>query len=149
MSDVPARSVRFDLDELNEWATGAHAGLLRNLSDLSEALHVTSCTERDARIASRLEALEHQLAAHFDAEERSGLFGPFLEAFPRFSRPLERLRREHPAILAQTRALREACARGEDAARRVRALVASIRRHEAEETEILHRAYCEDIGPHD
>jgi hypothetical protein len=133
----------------DSWLDDHHKlrGLLRTFEGL-RARQLVGSTRRLGDLLRRLER-------HFDWEEEAGLFSSFAERHPRFAAALARLQAEHAQILAEVRGLYEACryqqehGAREDLYPRLRSVLATIHRHEAEETEIVHRAYCEDIAASD
>jgi hypothetical protein len=134
---------------MDVWVEENHR-LLEVLAAL-ERLGLTPRESEDWResIADRLDELGTRLGEHFREEEESGLFTSFPERYPRFALRLERLRNEHGEVLSQLHAIEVACDEEIPTAAlaaRVLALVSTLRRHEAEETEVVHRAACEDIG---
>jgi hypothetical protein len=91
-------------------------------------------------VAARLDTLRGPLRAHFDEEERSGLFERIEESAPEQSASCDRLRREHRRLLQRLDDLRSASEverRGPAWGREVRALVEDLGRHEAHEAEVL------------
>jgi len=92
--------------------------------------------------AARLALLRGLLRAHFDEEERAGLFDQIVEIAPDQARACSLLRAEHGSLLARLDELRAA---GPEARRYatwtsgVRALLDTLSAHEARESEILTR----------
>lgn len=105
-------------------------------------------------LCPRLEALREQLTGHFGRESKSYLFEELPAVYPRHRRQIERLEAEHAEILRRLNAaIEQAGAADEpDAASterlrsKVLALMTTLRRHEAEEDEILVSAYWDDHG---
>lgn len=106
----------------------------------------------------RLGILREALAKHFRGEETGYLFVGLPEEHPRFANRLDRLRAEHGPMLETLDEVREQVqAFGDDGGqmdartlgKRVLAVVSSLRRHEAEENEILYCAHWEDLGEGD
>ncbi|HVO12016.1 MAG TPA: hemerythrin domain-containing protein [Vicinamibacteria bacterium] len=94
-------------------------------------------------VAARLDALRGPLAAHFDEEERAGLFEEIEERAPEHASTCTSLRRAHQRLLQRLDTLRRASPlerRGPAWTREVRSLVDEIYRHEASETDLLTRA---------
>jgi hemerythrin-like domain-containing protein len=94
-------------------------------------------------VAARLDTLRGPLRAHFDEEERAGLFEQIEESAPDQAPACERLRQEHRSLLRRLDLLRAASPverRGPAWGREVRSLVDELARHEARESEILTRA---------
>jgi len=92
------------------------------------------------------------LVQHFADEVRSELFVDLPRARPWDAARLARLAAEHPVILAGFADLRRELADLADASAesrwiaRLRAAIATLRRHEAEETEIMLIAGWDDLG---
>jgi len=94
-------------------------------------------------VAARLDTLRGSLAAHFDEEERAGLFEQIEERAPEQASTCTRLRRQHQRFLQRLDLLRRATPverRGPAWTREVRSLVDDITGHEACETDLLTRA---------
>jgi hypothetical protein len=94
-------------------------------------------------VAARLDTLRGPLRAHFDEEERAGLFEQIEESAPEQAPTCDRLRREHRSLLHRLDQLRSASPverRGPSWGREVRSLVEELGRHETRESEILTRA---------
>jgi hypothetical protein len=108
----------------------------------------------DASLGTLGEQLEEALPymeAHFRQEqEPDGLFDALRELAPRTDPRLRELAAEHGALLDASRSLLatvKACLRLQLAAQRGRAhLVASMRRHNKIETDLLHEVYQVDLG---
>jgi hemerythrin-like domain-containing protein len=93
-------------------------------------------------VAARLDALCGPLRAHFDEEERAGLFEQIERTAPEQARACARLRDEHETILRRIDTLRAA----PPLERRrpmwideVRRLLAEVHGHEARESDLLNR----------
>jgi len=106
-------------------------------------------------LEERLDAMIGVLERHFEAEEHSYLFEDLPVRYTRFADTVERLKTEHGALLdalASARAATPALADPDDSQRlrrRLRALLATLRRHEAEEVEVLLGAHWDDLGAGD
>lgn len=106
------------------------------------------------RLLPRLEALEGRLRTHFHEEEQAALYREVPERFPRFADRLQRLAAEHGEILARAGDLvRRAAGLNHSRIHELREfnagvqlLIASIRRHEAEENEIVLNAHWQEFG---
>jgi Hemerythrin HHE cation binding domain len=93
-------------------------------------------------VAARLDQLRGRLGAHFDEEERAGLFQQIAELAPEQAHACIRLRGEHVLLLArldELRAARPEARRSAAWATGVRALLDTLDGHEARENEILTR----------
>ena len=105
----------------------------------------------------RLGILREALAKHFHGEETGYLFVGLPEAYPRFGNRLDRLKAEHGPMLEALDEVRGQAATlggggNTDAKalrRRVLAVLSMLRRHEAEENEILYCAHWDDLGEGD
>ena len=133
-----------------------HRGCMKLVSD------VEACLDRRpdqpaawlAQLREALESLGFGLRQHFRAEEAGRLFADLAESHPRLSGPLNKLVDEHRLMLA---AIEAAIGRADALAdpepfelrelnARVQMLIAQIRRHEAEENELVLRAYWRESG---
>lgn len=146
-SDVPSY-VEETLDE--------HRGCMKLVSD------VEACLDRRpdepaqwlAKLRETLESLKFGLQQHFQGEESGPLFADLVETHPRLSGQLDKLVGEHSQMLVEIEGaigradaltspepfeLREFNAR-------IQMLIAMIRRHEAEENELVLRAYWRESG---
>jgi hypothetical protein len=136
-----------------------HRELMRVVSEVEECLDGPPDREGRwiGRLAGKLPTLAGSLRAHF-AEERGGaLYQDIPLKHPRFSRQLERLAAEHGRILetvealiraAETLRLAEIHELREYNAR-LQLLIANIRRHEAEENELIVSALWDEVGTGD
>ncbi len=92
-----------------------------------------------------IRGLVELLTAHFAREESASLVADHPGRFARFAKALERLAGDHEEILSELRRLLEnpPDSPSDEALRRV---LKKLERHEAAETEILQRAYSDDLG---
>lgn len=91
-------------------------------------------------LSSRLDRLRERLAAHFDDEEKSGLFEQIRELAPEQAHECAKLCDQHIGLLSQLDGLRGAEARATDNwTQGVRALLARLAEHESRENELLTR----------
>jgi hypothetical protein len=106
------------------------------------------------RLLPRLEALADRLDKHFREEEQAALYREVPERFPRYAERLRKLAAEHTEIVDRATDLVRR-ARTLDRSRihqlrefnaGVQLLVASIRRHEAEENEVVMGAHWQEFG---
>lgn len=103
-----------------------------------------------------LEVLEH-LKGHFSGDAEGNLFAEISMSCPHLSGRLATLASEHSKILESFRQVAERAGsyRAGDSEAELRlclqaqAAVATLRRHEAEENEIIMRAFWEDLGAPD
>jgi len=94
-------------------------------------------------VAVRLDTLRGPLWAHFDEEERAGLFEEIEEHTPESGPACARLRREHKGLLVRLDALREVPPegrRGPKWSREVRAFLDELSEHESQEVDLLMRS---------
>lgn len=104
-----------------------------------------------------LEELVGKLRAHFEKEEGGCLYTEVPIAAPRYAATCTRLLGEHAEMLSGFATVQERLhlladeriGDVEGVAGRIRMLIASLRRHEAEENELLMSALWEDIGSKD
>ncbi|HEX6850266.1 MAG TPA: hemerythrin domain-containing protein [Candidatus Polarisedimenticolaceae bacterium] len=110
-----------------------------------------------ATLLERLRPLRRGLQDHFESEEKGALFGALPLAKPRLARQLDALRKEHPVlserlerIIAQAEGLEDPAVydlRELNAA--VQLFVATLRRHEAAENEIVVHSLWDELGTGD
>lgn len=126
--------------------------LLAQHGELRETLGMIEASGEAARLVPLLEDLRAELETHFAEEEGAGGLAEAVGASaPRHMRHLEALLAEHRQLLAALDAL---LARGQalltgpvrEFVRETRALSRRLRRHEAQETELLSDAVHADIG---
>jgi hypothetical protein len=103
-------------------------------------------------VAARLDMLRGPLGAHFEEEERAGLFEQIEERAPDQAPACSRLRGEHEGLIRRLDALRTA---SPEARRRptwthdVRVFLEDLSGHEERETELLTRTLDGSIGAPD
>jgi hypothetical protein len=132
-----------------------HRHLVGKLQDielwLDNPAKTASWTET---LSATLDELCLFLRSHFQREESSPIFVEVPLQFPRFARNIDRLLGEHESFVEDIERIIDDLARSGELSEprkqeiccRTRLLIASLRRHESEENEIMQRAYCEDIG---
>lgn len=103
--------------------------------------------EMSKRAATAVEHLKH----HFGGKAEQELFEDFLERSPHLSDRLKKLTAEHAVIIHELKDVAEQSkkAAGKEldrVARKARAAVALLRRHEAEENELILRSVFDDVG---
>jgi hypothetical protein len=129
----PARAVAEDHRALRAVVAGIHSAL--------DAGRARRATGPDV-VAVGLDQLRGRLGAHFDEEERGGLFQQIVELAPEQANACARLRGEHVSLLARLDELRTARPEARRSAAwgaGVRALLDELDGHEARENEILTR----------
>jgi hypothetical protein len=130
----------------------AHASLNEDLKRLEEAALPVSRRER-GELAAQLRAARADLVEHFRLEEHGGYMDTVRQREPRLERTVEELAAEHRQLLQSLDALLEqAAAPAGDASafgEAVRAWVASVRRHEAREIDVVQEAFSVDISADD
>ncbi len=106
-------------------------------------------------LRGELDDLAAALVAHFEDERDSDLYAALAMRVPQYSARLEELMAEHEEILTRLAAVREAAEELQDDVElyqlrelnaQAQMLAATIRRHEAEENEMVMRAYWREIG---
>jgi hypothetical protein len=93
-------------------------------------------------VAARLDVLRGRLGAHFDEEERVGLFEQIVQVAPEQAPGCARLQAEHLELLArldELRAARIEARRDEAWGSGVRGILDALADHEARENELLTR----------
>jgi len=142
--------------EIVDEMLGEHRGCMEVVIEVERCLDCQP--DREGRWVSRLLETLPRLAAtlrtHFEAEQQGPLYRKLPISFPRFAHRLEQLEAEHVRILevvdgalARARDLREAeMYEIRELNAQVQLLVATIRRHEAEEDEIIVQAHWDEVG---
>ncbi len=105
-------------------------------------------------LAGMLDEVVRLLKAHFSGEAESSFFRQMLETAPRLSPQINKLVLEHSGILkAFTEGAKLAKeldpadrVQCKDLRRKVQLALATLKRHEAEENEMIMQAYWEDVG---
>jgi hypothetical protein len=100
-------------------------------------------------VAARLDTLRGRLGAHFEEEEREGLFEEIEERAPDQAPACSRLRAEHEGLMRRLDALRAGspeARRGPTWTRDVRAFLLDLSGHEERETDLLTRTLDGSIG---
>ncbi len=103
-------------------------------------------------VAARLDTLRGPLGAHFDDEERAGLFEQIEERSPEQARLCARLRQEHHSLIRQLDLLRSVSPverRGPTWGREVRHFLDELVGHESCETSLLSQAFDDSIAAAD
>jgi hypothetical protein len=130
----------------------AHASLNEDLKRLEEAALPAAGRER-WELAAQLRATRADLVEHFRLEEHGGYMDSVRQREPRLERTVEELAAEHRQLLqALDRLLDQAGAPAGDAGTfgaEVRAWVASVRRHEGREINLVQEAFSVDISADD
>lgn len=109
-----------------------------------------------ADLSGRLGDLRSKLLAHFEAEQGE-LFPELKVSFPRITRAVRRLEREHRAMLRGIDEVLEAARLFSDGAaptgfrlrRRTTLLLDELVDHEIRETALIEQVFTEDLGPGD
>ena len=133
-----------------------HRGCMRVVAEVEE------CVDRQpdregawlGRLVECLPRLASTLRAHFQVEQEGPLYRKLPVSFPRFAHRLEQLEAEHVRILEAVDGI---VARARDMSdgrvhemrelnAQVQLLIATIRRHEAEENEIVVQAHWDEVG---
>jgi uncharacterized protein (UPF0335 family) len=101
-----------------------------------------------ADLTKRLSQLAELLGAHFADEELSCLFTDIPLQCPHHAEKLERLKGEHPMLIERLKTVLDGGEALDMAvvAGRVQRTIAQVRRHEAEETEIILESFWDEGG---
>ena len=110
-----------------------------------------------ANLSSRLVVLHDRLFRHFREEEKNGAFDEILRQYPRASRQIRKLSKEHGTIIGSLRELTTDAMlysegkEPEDPKLRIRllALLNELDRHERIETDLIQRLVYQDLGAGD
>ena len=130
----------------------------QQLKSLMEAIaNRLQCEQKPTRdLVSLLNALAVHLQMHFEFEETGGYFSGLVQKTPRVSGTVERLLREHEAMLEEIDKLvtmaGEAFATAHDTsdlAKRFSRFHTQLVNHEHEENKLIHDVYNVDIGTKD
>jgi hypothetical protein len=118
-----------------------HRALHALLAEIEKETGEAAGSAADA-LVSHLDSLRDRLAAHFDGEERSGLFEQIRELAPEQAHECAKLCDEHLDLLRELDDLRSVEARARKAGTwrdGVRTLLARLADHESKENELLTR----------
>lgn len=110
----------------------------RSLNNQLRALEKAWGLNGDVDLSMLMFELRETLARHFEAEEASPLYSTLPETSPVYRDRLHRLRENHPDIHEHATRLAHTTS---TIVEEVAALIAAIRRHEAEEAEIIQKAF--------
>ena len=110
-----------------------------------------------ADLAERLMKFHDRLFRHFRYEESSGMFEELVREYPHTAHVVDALGKDHDRILGSLRALLTSCmtyAEGKQPEnpqlrRWTASVMEQLSEHEQQETEMMQRAYTEDIGAGD
>jgi len=136
-----------------------HHTCMSRVAELEKALdqHPDEEGRWIGRIRKELPLLRGTLSHHFEEEQEAALYRELPVRYPRFADRIKKLASEHDGILqaidtvtvaaqglhqAELHELRELNAR-------IQLLVATIRRHEAEENELIMSAHWDEVGAGD
>lgn len=139
MTPVPS------IDRAARNAVGEHAGLRRILAQVEAAFRpgtLRAASGPDV-VAAGLDSLRGPLRAHFEEEERAGLFEQIEERSPEQAPVCDRLRREHASLIRRLDTLRATPPldrRQPDWSGAVRTFLDELSGHENCETDLLTRA---------
>jgi hypothetical protein len=131
-----------------------HRALHAVIAEIQSALDVgraRRATGPDV-VAAGLDQLRGRLGAHFDEEERAGLFQQIVDLAPDQAHACARLRGEHVSLLArldELRATRPEARRSAAWGAGVRALLDQLNGHEALENELLTRVLDNSVQAQD
>ncbi len=150
------RANRTGIDVETEEAFREHAEISEGVAEFEKWLGRSegAGAEWAALLCERLLPLVKILKSHFASEECSNLYADMHIRAPGFADAVERLFDEHYDMIREIESLVRAsrsiestfdCDR-EELTRRARRIIFALRRHEAEENEILYQACCDDAG---
>lgn len=147
-SEAPPEIVEETLDE--------HRQCMKVVSDVERCLDRQPDREGRwlLRLRDALPRLASTLREHFRAEEEGPLYRALPVSFPRFALRLEKLEAEHVRILETVDSVTARAGTLSDPEMyemrelnaQVQLIVATIRRHEAEENEIVIEAHWDEVG---
>jgi hypothetical protein len=119
-----------------------HRALRSLLDEIEEATARPTSPKARGRLVERLDAVRERLAAHFDGEERSGLFEQIRELAPDRAQDCAKLCDEHLSLLKRVDDLRTVGPGVRDTPEwlaGVRVLLSELAHHESAENELLTR----------
>jgi hypothetical protein len=133
-----------------------HRGCMEVVAEVEKCLDRQPDREGQwiARLCDCLPRLASTLRAHFRVEQEGQLYRKLPISFPRFAHRLEQLEAEHVRILETVDGI-VARAKGMERPQafemrelnaQAQLLIATIRRHEAEENEIVIQAHWDEVG---
>jgi hypothetical protein len=130
----------------------AHAALLKDLRELEEAAGAPA-VEGLTVLRRRLTATQAHLATHFRCEEQDGYMDLLRQREPRLERIIQKLADEHRQLAQLLGTIveraRGAVAVEETLREQVRAWVEQVRRHEAQENDLVQNTFNLDISAED
>lgn len=134
----------------------SHRECMQALGELEACLKTAeSCEAGAVRLGECLERFSIALRRHFEHEERGNFYVELPTRKPRLADRIAACRAEHLTLLGAVDAIRaEAVGAADDAARRAIALravalVERVRRHEADEAELMQIAVLREVGAGD
>jgi hypothetical protein len=146
-------------DAMVDEALGEHRECMQVVSEVEACLecHLDRGGQWVGEVLDVLPRLAASLREHFEAEQEGALFRKVPLTHPQYADRLQRLEAEHDQILKRIDKVigkaegvdREKMYEVRELNAQVQMVVATIRRHEAEETEILMGAHWEEIGTGD
>lgn len=156
-NDGTGRTPRMALQrELSKRTRAEHDDLLVAMHHLEAALASPAPGREEGwanRVASALPRVCELLRTHVEsAEEGDGLCAELLSARPELGYRIEQLRTEHARLLDQAAALGSVVQKGAESAgfadvrQEAASLLAAIRRHHANEVDLIYECFCTDIG---
>jgi iron-sulfur cluster repair protein YtfE (RIC family) len=149
-----------DLDRSSlEETLEQHHTCMSRVAELEEILdrHPDEEGRWIGRIRQELPLLRDTLSHHFKEEQEAALYRELPVRYPRFAERIEKLASEHDGILEaidKVTAAAQGLQRPElhdlrELNARIQLLVATIRRHEAEENELIMSAHWDEVGTGD
>jgi len=134
-----------------------HRACMDMVSEVEHCLdrHPKPGGEWTVRLRAALTRLGETLRGHFAGEEQGPMFTRMPESHPRFAARLQKLKNEHAVILDRVREVLDRVNVVKDDARdyelreinsHAQLLIATLRRHEAEENEIVIAAHWDEVG---
>jgi len=131
-----------------DWLLHDHKQISSRMKNLRTLMQNSYALVADLQMA--LSGMRWHLTKHYSAEEASELYTEFPSRFPRFSRALSSLKGEHSEILSALDTtelnIREAQKTLLASRDELLSTLERLRHHEQAETEIVHKAYTEDMG---
>lgn len=133
---------RRDIKRAIEQSTREHAQVLASARGI-EALVEASVSPAPGDVARQLRSFGDQLSAHFAEEEQEALYSWVADECPWLALDIERTRQQHPRLVVSFRQLATEAGSAHEVGFatelgvRIRAAIASFRKHEADESRLL------------
>lgn len=131
-----------------------HRELVRHVSELDDLAAAAAGADWGVELGRKAAAVTEHLKHHFSGDAEGTFFADVAKRAPHLIGKLTGLTAEHAQILKEFREVAEQAtaldgndmAAASRLATRTRRVVATLRRHEAEENELIFNAFWDDLG---